>query len=115
MMLAACVAAIGTVIAARLCCRTVCRADARADDVAIIDVRAHCAFTDWMVLATVRSQRLAHMLAAAVLHRLKAQAKEVAPGVVPTIEGGLVSCCRHHAVQRSAPPRVASWSGSAGA
>jgi len=36
------------------------------------------------------SQRLAVMLASAVLHALKARAKEVAPGVAPTIEGALV-------------------------
>lgn len=65
-------------------------AEARADDVAIIDVRGRCAFTDYMVLATARSQRLVRMLAAAVLHQLKARAREVAPGVAPTVEGALV-------------------------
>jgi hypothetical protein len=64
--------------------------EARADDIAIIDVRGRCPFTDWMVLATARSQRLAHMMAAGVLHRLKDKAREVAPGVAPTIEGALV-------------------------
>jgi len=29
-------------------------AEARADDIAIIDVRGDCPFTDWMVLATAR-------------------------------------------------------------
>lgn len=43
-----------------------------------------------MVLATARSQRLAHMLAGAVLHALKARAREVAPGVAPVVEGATV-------------------------
>lgn len=37
------------------------------------------------------SQRLARMLAGGVLHALKLRAKEVAPGVAPVVEGGLVS------------------------
>ena len=56
----------------------------------IIDVRGRCPFTDFMVLGTARSQRLAGMLAGAVLHALKARAREVAPGVSPAIEGALV-------------------------
>ncbi|KAL4452089.1 hypothetical protein ABPG75_007751 [Micractinium tetrahymenae] len=62
-------------------------AEARADDVLIIDVRGRCPFTDFMVLGTARSQRLAGMMAGAVLHALKARAGEVAPGKKPTIEG----------------------------
>lgn len=56
----------------------------------IIDVRGHCPFTDYMVLGTARSQRLAGMMAGAVLHALKARASEVAPGKKPTIEGAKV-------------------------
>jgi ribosome-associated protein len=54
----------------------------------ILDVRGRCPFTDFMVLATARSQQLAQMLAGAVLHAVKARAREVAPGVAPAIEGG---------------------------
>ena len=61
--------------------------EARADDIAIIDVRGHCTFTDYMVLATGRSPQLVHMLAQAVLYELKQRCKEVAPGVAPGIEG----------------------------
>ena len=61
--------------------------EARGDDVCIIDVRHRCPFTDYMVLATARSQRLVHMLAAAVLHELKGRCREVAPGVAPGVEG----------------------------
>jgi hypothetical protein len=56
----------------------------------ILDVRGRCPFTDFMVLATARSQQLAQMLAGAVLHAVKARAREVAPGVAPAIEGGQV-------------------------
>lgn len=56
----------------------------------IIDVRGRCPFTDYMVLGTARSQRLAGMMAGAVLHALKARASEVAPGKRPTIEGAKV-------------------------
>eukprot|EP00887_Chlorella_sp_A99_P007680 scaffold20.g7680.t1 len=62
-------------------------AEARADDVTIVDVRARCPFADYMVLATGRSLRLLRMLAAAVLHELKARCAEVAPGVAPGVEG----------------------------
>ena len=61
--------------------------EARADDIAIIDVRGNCSFTDYMVVATGRSSQLVHMLAQAVLHELKQRCKEVAPGVSPGIEG----------------------------
>ena len=61
--------------------------EARADDIAIIDVRGNCSFTDYMVVATGRSSQLVHMLAQAVLHELKQTCKEVAPGVSPGIEG----------------------------
>jgi ribosome silencing factor RsfS/YbeB/iojap len=61
--------------------------EARADDICIIDVRGHCAFTDYMVVATGRSSQLVHMLAQAVLHELKQRCREVAPGVAPGIEG----------------------------
>ncbi|KAL4538502.1 hypothetical protein Ndes2437A_g01519 [Nannochloris sp. 'desiccata'] len=61
--------------------------EARADDICIIDVRGHCAFTDYMVVATGRSSQLVHLLAQAVLHELKQRCKEVAPGVAPGIEG----------------------------
>jgi ribosome silencing factor RsfS/YbeB/iojap len=61
--------------------------EARADDIAIIDVRGNCAFTDYMVVATGRSSQLVHMLAQAVLYELKQRCKEVAPGVAPGIEG----------------------------
>lgn len=61
--------------------------DARADDIAIIDVRGHCTYTDYMVLGTGRSPQLVHMLAQAVLYELKRRCKEVAPGVAPAIEG----------------------------
>lgn len=46
---------------------------------------------EYASLALTCSQRLAHMLASGVLHALKARAREVAPGVAPTIEGALVS------------------------
>jgi ribosome silencing factor RsfS/YbeB/iojap len=61
--------------------------EARAEDIAIIDVRGNCSFTDYMVVATGRSSQLVHMLARAVLHELKQRCKEVAPGVAPGIEG----------------------------
>lgn len=61
--------------------------EARADDIAIIDVRGHCTFTDYMVLATGRSPQLIHMLAQGVLGELKRRCQEVAPGVAPAIEG----------------------------
>lgn len=57
----------------------------------MIDVRGRCPFTDHMVVATARSARLAHMLAAAVLHALKGRTAQAAPGVAPVIEGALVS------------------------
>lgn len=62
-------------------------ADARAEDVTIVDVRGHCTFTDYMVIATGRSFRTVHMLAAAVLHELKRRCAEVAPDVPPAVEG----------------------------
>lgn len=61
--------------------------DARAEDVVLIDVHGQCAFTDHMVIGSGRSYQQVHMLAAAVLHEIKKRCKEVAPGVVPTIEG----------------------------
>ena len=62
-------------------------AEARGEDVCVIDVRASCPFTDWMVLATGRSRRLVSSLAGAVHHELKRRCAEVAPGVPPTVEG----------------------------
>ncbi len=64
--------------------------EARAADVCILDVRKRSPFTDYMVIGTARSQRMVHMMAAGVLHQLKARCREVAPGVVPTIEGSKV-------------------------
>ena len=62
-------------------------ADAHADDIAIIDVRGRCSFTDHMVVASARSSQHALRVAGAVLHEVKSRCKEVAPGVAPVIEG----------------------------
>lgn len=61
--------------------------EARADDITIIDVRASCTFTEYMVLATGRSSQMVHILAEAILHEVKKRCSEVAPGVIPGIEG----------------------------
>lgn len=61
--------------------------EARAEDIAVIDVRGRCTFTEYMVIATGRSPQLIAMLAQAVLHEVKRRSSEVAPGVKPTVEG----------------------------
>jgi ribosome-associated protein len=61
--------------------------DAHGEDIAIMDVRGRCSFTDHMVVASARSTQHARAMAAAVLHEVKTRCKEVAPGVAPVIEG----------------------------
>lgn len=61
--------------------------DANGNDVAIIDVRGTCSFTDYMVVASGQSYQMVHMLAQSVFHELKTRTMEVAPGVSPSIEG----------------------------
>ncbi|CAL8463069.1 g2603 [Coccomyxa elongata] len=62
--------------------------DAKTDDVRVIDVRQReCDFTDEFVIATARSKLHAQTAAQAVVYRVKERCKEVAPGVVPSVEG----------------------------
>lgn len=61
--------------------------EGRAEDVAILDVRGHCTFTDHFVIATGRSQQAVRALASAALHEVKRRCAEVAPGVLPAVEG----------------------------
>ncbi|BDA47949.1 probable ribosomal silencing factor RsfS at C-terminar half [Coccomyxa sp. Obi] len=62
--------------------------DAKTDDVRVIDVRQRdCDFTDEFVIATARSKLHAQTAAQAVVYRIKERCKEVAPGVVPSVEG----------------------------
>lgn len=61
--------------------------DANAEDVAIIDVRGACSFTDYMVIASGRSHEMVSILANTVFYELKKRAQEVAPGVIPSVEG----------------------------
>lgn len=61
--------------------------DANASDVAIIDVRGACSFTDYMVIASGRSHQMVNILAHAIFYELKKRTQEVAPGVLPSVEG----------------------------
>ncbi|KAK9907514.1 hypothetical protein WJX75_005118 [Coccomyxa subellipsoidea] len=62
--------------------------DAKTDDVRVLDVRKRdCDFTDEFVIATARSKLHAQTAAQAIVYQLKQRCKEVAPGIVPTVEG----------------------------
>lgn len=61
--------------------------EAHGRDIAIIDVRNKCTFTDFMVVASAQSSGAARSLAGAILHALREKCSHVAPGVAPTIEG----------------------------
>ncbi|KAK9862524.1 hypothetical protein WJX84_006099 [Apatococcus fuscideae] len=60
---------------------------ARTDDVQLLDVRQHCSFADFMVLATGRSHRHVITAARAIAYQLSCHHEDGSPPPRPTVHG----------------------------